>query len=132
MEKEIEKEMERTRDANLFDQILAAVEEQGDTKERSEACTMGRHWKVPDLAGKDELFCLEISLNSTYTGKTKCGEEIGKTIADKYPPQPDFWIVGTDIEAIKREVCLKIDGLFQNIENDKAIFKSIREAGGIS
>lgn len=90
------------------------------------AWTIGRRWAVPKVRGKEELFCLELSLSSNDTGKTKCGEPIENHLAS-----PDFWIVGTDVEAIKKEVCKKIDGLFQNIEADKAAFVAIREAGNI-
>jgi len=69
---------------------------------------------VPKLCGCDELYAVRVSLSGIK--KVKClSGAIGKPLNES----PCFWIVGSNKEAIQKELCRQVDHVFKIYEWDE-------------
>ena len=83
------------------------------------------HGYVPlfwDDEGKPikEALCLRVGLNLSNTGLAQCG---------KSSPAPidvqSYWVVAPDRDALKREVCKRIDWLFELLQRNQELESAI-------
>ena len=78
---------------------------------RSTAYTVGYGGNTLEIAGaNNELFVIRLGL--LYEGKIKGGDPVPKTNS----VLPFCWMVGTDRNAIKKEICQRVDDIFNSLE----------------